>query len=260
MLKRTIQAFAILFLVCSHTMIEAGETSRKQYLDLIHTHPTLTSYQGDASNGEIEIITDPKEMAAIEQETMRDVGVIFMDKYWLWINDACRFPNGKTGVYGRIMWVKALDSCPGVAVMPMTSDGKVFLNCNFRHATRSWEIELPRGLINPGEDREAAARRETAEETGLVVDDLILLGEMPPDTGVMNSIVPIYLAKVVAQEAPQREEAEAIEEVLCLSIEEIKQAFARGFYEHVIRGEKKRIPFRDPFIAYAVLMYEIRHN
>jgi ADP-ribose pyrophosphatase len=241
-------------------MVQAGEASRQLYLDLIHTHPSLTSNPGDASKGEIEIITDPEKMALIEQETMREVGVISMDKYWVWINDACRFPNGKTGVYGRIMWVKALDSCPGVAVMPMTSDGKVFLNCNFRHATRAWEIELPRGLINPGENQESAARRETAEETGLVVDELILLGEMPPDTGVINSIVPVFCAKVVAQEAPQREDAEAIEDVLCLSIAEIKQAFAQGYYEHVIRGETKRIPFRDPFIAYAVLMYEIKQG
>jgi len=249
-------------LICNTllTFVQAGETSRREYLKLIDKFPSLITPQGDSTKGEIQIVLDPQEMAAIEKETAREVGVVMQDKYWLWINDACLFPSGKKGVYGRILWVNSLESCPGVAVMPITSDGKIVLNCNFRHATRTWEIELPRGAINKGEDKEAAAIRETMEETGMLVSNLFLLGEIPPDTGLTNTLVPIYLAKVIEKQKPQREDTEAIEEILFLTLPEIKQAFVHGYYECIVRGEKKQIPFRDPFLAYAILMYELKAN
>lgn len=39
-----------------------------------------------------------------------------------------------------------------------------------------WSI--PKGLVDPGEDLAAAARRETLEETGLQAGDLVPLGEV----------------------------------------------------------------------------------
>ncbi|MGL5627438.1 MAG: NUDIX hydrolase [Candidatus Rhabdochlamydia sp.] len=238
--------------------IEAGEISRQKYLELTKLYPHLIQSQGDFSKGEIQIVLDPQEMASIEKATARDVGIIMQDKYWLWVNDACIFPSGQKGVYGRILWVKSLESCPGVAVMPVMPDGKIVLNCNFRHATRSWEIELPRGLINFGEEVEAAAKRETMEETGMLVDHLSLLGEIPPDSGLTNTVIPIFMAKVIKKQAPQQEESEAIEEILSLTLQEIKQAFLQGYRECTIKGIQKQIPFRDPFLAYAIFMYELK--
>ncbi|MFI5344088.1 MAG: NUDIX hydrolase, partial [Chlamydiales bacterium] len=219
----------------------AGEVSRQEYLELVKRYPSLAQSKGDFSKGEIELVFDPQEMAAIEKTTGRDVGVVMQDKYWLWVNDACKFPSGLQGVYGRILWVKSLESCPGVAVMPILPNGKIVLNCNFRHATRSWEMELPRGVINIGEGIEAAAKRETMEETGMIVDDLSLLGEIPTDTGITNTVVPIYIAKVINKQNPQQEESEAIEEIISLTIPEIKQAFLRGYYVCKIRGAPKPV-------------------
>jgi ADP-ribose pyrophosphatase len=204
-------------------------------------------------------LTDPEKMAAIEKAQARDVGIIGRDKYWLWINDACRFPSGHEGIYGRLLWVKTLTGTPGVAVMPILPDGRIALNCNFRHATRSWEIELPRGGLNPGETIEAAAKREALEETGMVVDSLQLLGSIPPDSGVITAVVPIFVAKVIHRQGAQQEETEAIEEILALTRDEIKTAFARGYCVCKIRGEEKRVLFRDPFLAYALLLDEINN-
>lgn len=255
--------FSTLFLFCFicnflSSSIQADEISRHHYIELIKNSPKLVNVLGEYTKGEIEIVTNPQEMAAIEKKTGREVGVVKKDKYWLWINDACVFPNGSKGVYGRILWVQSLEGVTGVAVMPVAEDGRVFLNCNFRHATRSWEIELPRGGVNIGEEPESAARRETIEETGMVVGDLVFLGEIPPDTGLTNAIVPIYMANVVGKQASELEDEEAIEDILCLTIPEIKRAFVRGYYEHTIRGVQKQVLFRDPFLAYAILMYELR--
>lgn len=237
--------------------LQASDATRNLYLETIEKYPKLLPYSGDYKKGEIQVVTDPEQMAIIEKEFGREVGIVHKDNYWLWVNDACIFPSGKTGVYARILWNRSLEGTPGVVVMPITTDGKIILNCNFRHATRTWEIELPRGGLNAEELPEAAAKRETIEETGMVVSDLVLLGEMPPDTGLTNTVVPVYMAKVVTKQDSQQEDTEAIEEILQLTIAEVKQAFRRGYYEHKIRGELKRIPFRDPFLAYALLIYEI---
>jgi len=170
-------AITLAILLCS--ALGASEASRQEYLELIKRYPSLVQPLGQASKGEIEILLDTDKMAAIEKSTGREVGIVAKDKYWLWINDACLFPSGHEGVYGRIFWTKSLDSTPGVAVMPVMPDGKIALNCNFRHATRSWEIELPRGVVNPGEAVEAAARREAMEETGMIIDSLMQLGSIP---------------------------------------------------------------------------------
>lgn len=239
-------------------ILDASETTREEYLNLIKQYPSLIQNIGDHSKGEIQIVIDPLEMASIEQSNKRDVGLIVRDKYWLWINDACIFPNGNKGIYGRILWVKSLESCPGVAVMPILPDGRIVLNCNFRHATRSWEIELPRGVLNPNEGILDAAKRETMEETGMLVDSLLLLGEMPPDSGLTNTVVPLFMANVIEKQLPEREDTEAIEEILSLTLDQIKAAFVLGYYECSIRGIQKKVFFRDPFLAYAVLLYELK--
>lgn len=235
-----------------------SEKSREEYFALIKQYPHLIESRGDSSKGEIEILTDPEKMAAIEKKQARDVGVVWRDKYWLWVNDACRFPSGHEGIYARILWVKSLTGVPGVAVMPILPNGKIVLNCNYRHATRSWEIELPRGIINAGETLEDAARREALEETKMVIDSLVRLGEIPPDSGVITSVIPIFVAKVVKEQNAEQEETEAIEGTIALTRDEIKQAFAQGYIVHKIRGEEKKIPFRDPFLAYAILLSDVK--
>ena len=241
----------ILFLLCSCSGLLADEASRQEYLRLIQSHPEVVMPIGNASKGEIEILLDPDKMAAIEGATGRDVGVLKSDSHWIWLNDACRFPDGREGVIGRIL-ARNLQRYPGAAVLPVLADGKIVLNCEFRHSTRDWELEMPRGGVKPGESLEAAARREVLEETGMVVDQLIRLGEVTGDSGVTGMILPIFMGKVSNIQKPDRESSEAINQTLTLSITEIEEAFSRGYIECVIEGETRRVNARDPFLAYAL--------
>ena len=130
---------------------------------------------------------------------------------------------------------------------------------NYRHATRSWELELPRGGVNKGESIKEACKREVKEETGKVISHLEYLGDMTPDSGLTNTVVPVYLARVAGEESPNPEDSEAIKAVLAFTIEEIKEGYRNG-YLLINTGEtSEKVPLRDPFLAYALFQAEIRH-
>ncbi len=236
-----------------------SDTSKDAYFKYLEQYPFLSSSLGHADQGEIEIVLDKEKISAIEQQRQRKVGVIAEDTYWLWINDAVKFPSGSYGVYGRILQKQIFkNNFVGVAVLPLLSDGRIALNRNFRHATRSWEYELPRGGANPEESIEEAAKRELKEETGFVVNSIHLLGHMSVDSGLTSTIVPIVVAKVSYQEDSQPEDSEAIESIDLFTLEEIKKGFVNG-YLSIIKGEKEvKIPLRDSFLAFALLQAQLQ--
>jgi ADP-ribose pyrophosphatase len=231
---------------------------QQSYVNYLQQYPQTLGPIGNARLGEIEIITDPQKFAEIEQLTGRPVGIVAEDKYLIWMNDPVKFPNGKLGMYLRILWKQSLKGSPGVAVMAILPNNKIVLNRNYRHATRSWEYELPRGTIADKETIEAAAAREVKEETGMVIEKLQLLGKMAPDSGLTNSIIPIFLAKVKSQEQSTPEDSEAIAAIEAFSLEELKKGYIQGYLTAKIDGENKNIPLRDPFLSFALFQATIQ--
>ena len=57
-----------------------------------------------------------------------------------------------------------------------------------------WAWELPAGSLKPGEDIEAAARRECQEEIGLVATKMRKLGAFFPTPGYCDEEMNFYLA------------------------------------------------------------------
>ncbi len=226
-------------------------------------------FLGDHTKGEIEIVTDPVvvESIAMSQKNrwvlkgyseeqaaeMSRMGVVAEDSYWIWKRDPVIFPSGARGSYNRLYWRNSEEGKPiGVAVLPVLPDGSFALNVNFRHATRSWELELPRGMIQKGEGCEDAARRELEEETGLRVRQLLPLGTVAPDSGVLSSLVPVYAGLVGERGESRPEESEAISGIALFTLDEIQAALKKGFIE---TAEQGRVYVRDSFLTYALFQY-----
>ena len=145
-----------------------------------------------------------------------------------------------------------------MAVLPILPSGRIILNLNYRHATRSWELELPRGGVASQETMEAAALRELKEETGMVASSLILLGRIAPDSGALSSVIPVFLGKVSEQTESDTEYSEAIAAALSFTKEELRQGLIQGFLEVSIEGKNQQVPLRDGFLTFALYQAELR--
>ena len=81
------------------------------------------------------------------------VGVLADDPYVIALREAVEFPDGRFGLYSRFI-VPA-----GMVVLPRLG-ADVVVMYRYRHGTRSWHYEFPRGIVEPGENDREAVRRE----------------------------------------------------------------------------------------------------
>lgn len=83
----------------------------------------------------------------------------------------------------------SLELADYVSVLAETRAGEIVLVEQFRPALERATLELPGGLLDPGEEPLACAARELAEETGFAVpaSDLFPLGALRTDTGRLEN-------------------------------------------------------------------------
>src|SRR5258708_12836834 len=73
------------------------------------------------------------------------------------------------------------------AVVAITEEQHVLIVRQYRPAVEHDTLELPSGLVDPGETPEEAARRELLEETGYEAGEVEVLGGMDPDLGRLGN-------------------------------------------------------------------------
>ena len=193
------------------------------YLDPL---PPEARRPGDHRQGEIELIPD---MSADEAGTgSLEVGVVYEDAYVCIVRDRVRFPSGRSGYYIRIFETADLTGRAGAVVIPVR-DRRILFRWGYRHATRGWELEVPRGMRKAEADTAAVAREELLQEMGLTARRIDLLGSVLPNSGLLASVVDVFAAWVegVAQ-PPAPEESEALGRFEELEWEEVLRRIAAG--------------------------------
>ena len=90
-----------------------------------------------------------------------------------------------------------IDADPWVNVVPITRDGHVVMVRQYRHGSREVTLELPGGIIDPGEDPADAAARELIEETGYRAAGVHPLGSLNPNPALFGNRVHTFLAENV---------------------------------------------------------------
>jgi ADP-ribose pyrophosphatase len=200
-------------------------------MSLVRSQPELFSNPPEAGYEillrETEIRQAEKHMAEVLRRVgappeWAQVGVAFRDQYLLILRDAVRFPDGSLGTYIRSVTLGG--SFLGVVILPIWQ-GQVILIRHFRHSTRAWHLELPRGF---GSDQDAvqSARRELIEEIGAVDIQFDALGQAYPDTGIGSERVAFFYASIGSFGQPQAHEA--ITDILPTPVAEFERMIRDG--------------------------------
>jgi ADP-ribose pyrophosphatase len=96
---------------------------------------------------------------------------------------------------GDLATREIVDHPGAVAIVATDADGGVVLVRQWRHAVGAALWEIPAGTLGRGEDPEAAARRELAEETGYSAGTWARLASGPVAPGYSSEIIHLFAAR-----------------------------------------------------------------
>lgn len=96
-------------------------------------------------------------------------------------------------------------------VVPVVGQDRLVFVWNYRPPIKGWELELPAGLVNDGENPKECARRELAEETGYSAGSWRKLGWLHTTPGISAQRAHVYLAKELRRGPVHREPYEQME-------------------------------------------------
>jgi ADP-ribose pyrophosphatase len=120
---------------------------------------------------------------------------VFRNKFLEVRNDSVLFPSGEGGRH-LSLHSPAGGAIGGVVMLPVLGDGRIVFLRQFRHGSRRWEIELPRGFIDANETSEQAAHRELQEEYGVRAEELSEIGRINADTALFGYDAACYLCRL----------------------------------------------------------------
>ena len=115
-----------------------------------------------------------------------------------------------------------------VTVLPFTKTGELVMIRQYRHGSDTYELEIPGGCVEPGEDPLKAGVRELEEETAYVGGVPRLVGKVRPNTSTQdNWCYTLVIEGVELQGECNLDEGEDIEVVL-MSPGKVKEAIVAG--------------------------------
>ena len=120
---------------------------------------------------------------------------------------------------GRNVRREVIEHPGAVVIVPIDDEGRILWVEQHRWATGRKLLELPAGTIEAGEEAEACARRELAEETGFAATAWQRLGGFYSAPGFCTEYLHAFLAQDLTPESAEADEDEDIE-LVTLSLEE----------------------------------------
>ena len=127
-----------------------------------------------------------------------------------------------------------LDACDWVNVVPLTADERVVMIRQYRHGIGDFTLEIPGGMVDPGESPAQAAARELLEETGYRADRIVALGSVSPNPALFANRLHSFLAEGcerVAEVANDHAEETVVELV---ARADVRRLLAEGAIDHAL--------------------------
>jgi ADP-ribose pyrophosphatase len=125
-----------------------------------------------------------------------------------------------------------LDFAKGVCVLPITKDNEIICLKQYRHAMKSWQWELPAGMIDKDSDSPLeTAKKELEEETGNKAEHWLDLGSFYPSPGSTTEEIYLFAATGLIASEQRLESSEQIE-LHNLTMQEVKNLIKQGEFKH----------------------------
>lgn len=133
---------------------------------------------------------------------------------------------------GRRMERVVVDAPDWVNVVALTPDRDVIVVKQHRFGVSAPTIEIPGGMIDPGEDPLRAAMRELREETGYEAERWTSMGHVAPNPAFLNNRCHHFLAEGCALSGAQLQDPGEDIHVGTMTLDQMRAAIHDGSVDH----------------------------
>jgi 8-oxo-dGTP pyrophosphatase MutT (NUDIX family) len=144
------------------------------------------------------------------------------------------FVDGAHPVTGATKRFSLIECVDWVNVIALTADHQVVLIRQYRVGSQSVCLEIPGGMVDPGEEPAAAAARELAEETGYTSRSWRHLGSVSPNPAIQSNRLHSYLALDAERTTGQRLDGSEVLAVELAPLAAVQDRLRRGDIDHAL--------------------------
>lgn len=120
-----------------------------------------------------------------------------------------------------------VDHQKGVGIIAFDGEDKIWMVKQYRKAIDKITLEIPAGLVDPGEMPIETAKRELQEEVGYLPETISYLFDMHASPGFTNDKLSFFLAKDLVKSSLDQDEDENVE-AFSIEIKELYKMVENG--------------------------------
>ena len=121
-----------------------------------------------------------------------------------------------------------------VNVVALTPERQLVLVRQFRYGTNDFSVEIPGGVMDPGEDPVTAGLRELREETGFTGTSARLLGSVHPNPAMQDNRCHLVLVENARQDEALDWDPDEEFEIMTQPVDDVYALAYRGGITHAM--------------------------
>jgi 8-oxo-dGTP pyrophosphatase MutT (NUDIX family) len=134
----------------------------------------------------------------------------------------------RSRVTGRLHTVDRLLAPDWVNVVAITEQNEMLFVRQWRFGARTFTLEIPAGLVEPGEEPLAAGQRELLEETGYAGPNARVIGAVLPNPAFMNNKATTIWVPRASRVAEQQLDPMEELEIVRIPVEKVERMLEEG--------------------------------